>query len=567
MTKPFAFVTKQGRVVRSAVLESYATKSAESKQLQEDAETWGAVMGRHGLREPLYPPGQLAYLLELNTYHYRCVTTKARESAGLGWSLKPVEGKDEETADQDQKERARRFFEELSDPIVNTLNLAMVDYESIGYAAMEVTTDEDGAPVDVIHMPATTMRAHRDKVRFEHRRGTKGVWYKSIREGEGVFSAQTGETAEEYEERTGEKLPFAETANDLLWFRNYTPDSDYYGKPDVMPALGAIHGDLSRRDYNISFFDNYGVPSLAVFITGDFDPGPEIPGTEEKDEGGNPIPGTGRTALEDTLEGLFADLPENPHSSIVLTLPTRDTDRENAGVEVEFKPLSTDVKDASFRLYRKDNRDEVIHAHGVPGYRIGINEEGSLGGSTARESTEIYKRSILEPRQTMLEDEINTYLLQRGLGVTDWEWKLDEIDARDETADLNRDTQLFDRAALTPNELRERAGLKRIEHPAMDLCYLSGKPINSEDPVPSEGPLSSGEQDGDVDPLAEEPQVGSSNGDGVGSVLSGDLFAGLETSLMSVAHKWDGDETRRVLKEVVLEALAEKEASKRGLFG
>lgn len=483
--KPFGFISKTGRVTRAAVLENYAIKSTESKQITEEGE--GFSYGARGLKEPPYPPRQLAQLLELNTYHYRCVKTKARESAGLGWSMKPVEGKTEETADPDQKERAKEFFDSLSDPITQTLWLMMVDHESVGYGAIEVTTEEDGTPLDLIHLPASTVRAHRDKVRFEHRRGAKSVWYKSIRETEEVFVAKTGETVEEYEGRSGagESIGFEDLANDLMWFRNYTPDSDYYGKPDVMPALGALWGELSRRDYNIAFFDNHGVPAMAVFITGDFDPG------EPVDEQGNPDP-EGRTPLEDTLEDLFADLPENPHSTVILTLPTRDTDRDEANIEVRFERLATEVKDASFRLYRQDNRDEIVVAHGVPGYRIGINETGSLGGNTARESTEIYKRSVLEPLQATIENEINTYVVRRGLGVTDWEWKLDELDTRDSIAELDKLVKLFENGALSPNELREHSdlGLKRIEHPAMDLYYISGKAITSDEPEQEEAPTS-----------------------------------------------------------------------------
>jgi len=39
-------------------------------------------------------------------------------------------------------------------------------------------------------------------------------------------------------------------------------------------------------------------------------------------------------------------------------------------VNIEFKPLSTEVKEASFRLFRQDNRDEILAAHGVPPYRM-----------------------------------------------------------------------------------------------------------------------------------------------------------------------------------------------------
>ena len=79
-------------------------------------------------------------------------------------------------------------------------------------------------------------------------------------------------------------------------------------------------------------------------------------------------------------------------------------------VNIEFKRFECEVKEASFRLHRQDNRDEILAAHGVPPYRVGVAETGSLGGNTARESTEIYKRSVIEPRQEMLESMINKHI-------------------------------------------------------------------------------------------------------------------------------------------------------------
>src|SRR5690606_4544021 len=110
---------------------------------------------------------------------------------------------------------------------------------------------------------------------------------------------------------------------------------------------------------------------------------------------------------------------------------------DGQNVKVEFQRLAVDVKEASFRLFRQDNRDEILAAHGVPPYRAGIAETGSLGGSTAVESTEIYKMSVIEPRQSILENLFNRYILRSAFDVTDWRWKLAEIDTRDERHDLD----------------------------------------------------------------------------------------------------------------------------------
>ncbi|MDI6840443.1 MAG: phage portal protein [bacterium] len=456
MRKPFAFVTKNGRVVREDILEQYANKSA-SKQLPADMFT--DSYNQHGLVQPLYNPEALARILELNTYHYRACKTKARDVAGLGWQIIPLVDKPNES----MQTMLEDFFSDLSEPVSKTFDKVMFDYEAIGYGAAELTRVDykhDGEPADLVHIPAHTLRVHRDGNRFVQVRGSKTRWFKRIGFEHDV-DFETGHIKE-----LGSLAP-ERRATEIFWVVNYTPRSDYYGLPDVIPALGAIHGDAARRDYNIAFFDNWGVPAYAVFITGNFDPG-------ELDE-------DGKSEFEKSIEEHFNELSKSPHSTLIMSIPTIDGRGE---VEIEFKPLSVDVKEASFRLYRKDNRDEVLAAHGVPPYRMGIAETGSLGGNTAQESTEIYKRSVVEPRQEMLEGLINKHILYDGFEAFDFEFKFAEIDTSDEKHDMEIAIKLFDKAAMTPNQLilhfGERFGLDRVEHPAMDAHYLNGKPITLE---------------------------------------------------------------------------------------
>jgi len=112
-----------------------------------------------------------------------------------------------------------------------------------------------------------------------------------------------------------------DAASAIMTWHNTHPKSSYYGVPDIIPALGAILGDVSRRDYNISFFENHGVPAYAVFITGDFDPGE--PKLLEGDDPDNP---TGPTPLEESIEKHFSKMAGEPHSVLVLTIPTSITD-------------------------------------------------------------------------------------------------------------------------------------------------------------------------------------------------------------------------------------------------
>lgn len=459
----FGFVTKRGRFVRSDILEQYACKATgESKQI---IDTFSVSYAELGLVQPLYNPEALAGLLELNTYHYRACKTKARDTAGLGWDLHPTA----ENPSEAQRTLLRDFFHGLTEPVSTVFDRAMLDFEAVGYGVIELIREDArrGRPANLTHIPAHTLRRHSDRKRACQQRGTKRAWFSLAGAGVDV-DAKTGTLARR------DSLTAKQRGSDVLWFNNYTPKSDVYGLPDVVPAMGAIHGDIARRDYNIAFFDNYGVPAYACFLTGNFDPG-------EADAE------TGLTPLQTEIEAHFEDLRESPHSTLVLALPTRGRD---ADVRVEFKPLSVDVKEASFRLYRADNRDEVLAAHGVPPYRCGIAETGSLGGSTAIESTEIYKMSVIEPRQETLENLINRYIVRDGFEVTDWRFKFAEIDTSDEEHDLVILTGLFGLGAATPNQVIRhfgaRFGLEEVDHWAMDAHYLAGVPLDADGMTPAQ---------------------------------------------------------------------------------
>jgi len=457
---PFCIVTKDGRTVKSDILESYAIKEGEITR-QIKADQFAGEYSNSGLMPPLYNPEILAKVLEMNTYHYRCVYTKARDTAGLGWSLKPLT----ENPNEKERERLDTFFSGIAPSLSIVLTNMQKDVESVGYGALELIRenyDPTGLPATITHIPAHTLRIHRSGYKFQQKRGTKTRWFKAA----GYEKDVDMDTGEEHE--IGE-LPAEKRATEILWFVNYTPRSDYYGLPDIIPAIGAVHGDIARRDYNIAFFDNYGIPAYAVFITGNFDPGTEDATTH-------------KTPLEQSIEDHFKEIKNSPHSTLILSVPSSSGEGE---VKVEFVPLSTGIKEASFRLYRQDNRDEILAVHGVPGYRIGISEAGALAGNLAEEATEIYKRSVIAPRQEIIESIINRVIVWDAFEAEAWAFKLSPIDTTDESHDLEMVGKLFIMGAMTPNQIiaqyKDKFGLDKVKHPAMDAHYINGYPIDLEE--------------------------------------------------------------------------------------
>jgi PBSX family phage portal protein len=465
--QPFGYVTQEGRVVRKDIMEQYAFKGAEERSTQIKADRFMGAYKSSGLIQPLYNPETLASITEINAYHFRACQVKARDTAGLGWDLIPLV----DDPDPDIKQEIEDFFNSQDRPLTMIFYRHQYDVEVVGQGGLEVVREgysPDGRPKIIAHVPGHTLRIHDSENKYAQKRGNKTRWFKKMNYEKDVDK----DTGSEHELNS---LPPERRAAELIWNSLYTQRSDYYGIPDIVPALGAVHGDLARRDYNIAFFDNFGVPAYAVFITGDYDPG-------DRDE-------DGRTELENTIEKHFKALANNPHATLVLAVPTMEG-TSGGKVEVEFQPLAVDIKDASFRLYRKDNRDEIISAHGVPPYRLGIVEIGSLGGSTAEESTEIYKASVINPRQETIEAMINQYILwdEHGFDTKDWEFKFREIDTADEKHDLDMIKELFDMGALRIRDVIRLMGPKYgieddPDDPRLDQRFIGGQPLTQEMPA------------------------------------------------------------------------------------
>src|SRR5690606_3228875 len=182
-----------------------------------------------GLVEPLYNLEALAQLMEINTCHARAVKTKARDVAGLGWDLIPAENA--KNPDQLQKDKAYEFLNNCNPTITLSEIFAkvMIDHEAIGNGYFEVIRDSTGEEiVGLEHIPAHTIRVHYDMNRYCQIRGRKKAWFKRF----GFEKDVHVETGEIFEKGT---LDIKVRANEVIHLKNYTPRSDYYGIPDIIP--------------------------------------------------------------------------------------------------------------------------------------------------------------------------------------------------------------------------------------------------------------------------------------------------------------------------------------------
>ena len=411
---------------------------SQSQRLAEDPFSY-AGDGEGGLVPPLFNLDELAQLqTESNTLHYRCVKQKAADVCGRGFVIRP---RDNEEGLPAEEERWHEFVESVEDDdradetFKERITQAHEDYEGIGWGVLEVGRRGDGTIDGLWHVPAHTVRAHKDGRRYAQMRSGKTVWFKRFGV-EGTVDRKTGA----WSDRT-QLGDFA--GNELIVIRNYTPRSSFYGSPDHIPALSALAGWRAQAEFNVRFFDRNAVPAYAVVIEG-ADVSPE---------------------LEEMIQQHFHALKGEPHKTLVLPVP-RVMGDESAQVHVRFEKLAVDIKDASFRLYKQDNALEICIAHGVPPYRVGWPIMGSLGGATAEEMTQIYNDSIVQPRQETWEQRLTRRLLGRkGLEITTWLVKANELDTRNELRDLDKARLLYELNAATPNMLADFFGFPRRKRP------------------------------------------------------------------------------------------------------
>jgi PBSX family phage portal protein len=502
--EPYAFTTAGGEVVLKKVLDTYAIKDVkETKRAMKDPFTFVADVpdenlnedieskqapevgvnnySFYGLIDPPYNPLLLTNLSELNTYHARCIRTKATDIGGLGYHITPI-GKTENKKNEDT---LNTFFE-LS-KITDTITNGEQDKQEVGWGCLELIREggekgiQTGLPRKLVQVHAHTVRIHRSKRKLMQTwDGVNRRWFK--RYGARNYTIDPVNGLFDVHVNTGQEFPFnslpkEEVANEMIYNKKYTSKTSYYGVPDYIPAIRTMLGDQAAVDYNLVFFKNFGIPAYAVYITGNYVDKPILNDKGEE---------TGKTEMQSAMEEKFKQVIENPHGSMVFMIPVRGAE---ASVEVHFEKLSVDTKESSFRLYRLDNRDEVVTAHGVDPYRIGINQTGSLGGNTAIEGKKSYKSSIAIPGQRSWESDLNTIILTEqpeGFGIDTHIFKLEEIDIEDESALEQSIIALMTNGVLSPNDAIRKIGSKynvEVSKAAgMDLHYIGGKPIDA--PVP-----------------------------------------------------------------------------------
>jgi capsid portal protein len=418
--------------------------------------------------DPPYPPLLMSVFLEISETHYRCVRTKVADSLLRNYILEAKQYDDgseydpEKASDADKEKindevtAIRNFIEECNERMgfEGVLERAGMDYESIGWAAVEVIRSRDMKVAKLAHIPASRIKVIEGWQGFVEGHGTQHkTFYQNFGEkvvindrldpftkrpepynprldGELEAASSTLEW-NMIDRHTGERTDdFTKSANEILFIPKHSNRTIYYGFTDIVPAIGAILGNVHIRDYLLQFFEHNTIPRYAIII--------------ENAKIANDV--------KDAIMKYFSEQVKGKHHK-TLIIPVPSTRGE---VKVRFEKLAADTQEGSFQETKKNNNQDIMTAHGVSPAIIGVSEHSELGSGKGLSQAEIYKDRIISPSQRRWALYINK-LLRSGLGISMVRLSFNPLDIRDLEAEMRVFTGYGDKMITSINEIRRNA--------------------------------------------------------------------------------------------------------------
>lgn len=390
-------------LMKAHVVGETAT-AGKSTQLPEDG--WKGAYESGEVKEPPYSLTALAELYEINSTHKSCVDAKTTNIVGLGHRFVPRV----EDPDPEERQRLERLFNACNPQMTfsGLMRAVWTDVETIGNGYLEITRNAAAEIDGFYHVPGTTVRVKADRSGFVQ-----------IRDGRKRHFRNLGD-----EERPDPET--GEMQNEILHLRKYTPQSTYYGVPDILPAIPAIAGDKAAAEYNVSFFEHNAVPRMAVICQG---------GPMSKD------------LLQQIRRFMESEIKGQAHKTLILEVPDN-------GTELRLEPLSKmEGEDAGFLDFRRANRDEILMVHRVPPSKITIVENANLANSKDQDKT--FREQVVRPEQRRIEFRINQ-MIREQMGIDDWEYRFREMDLTEEMQQAEIAKIYAEIGVWTPEEIRAR---------------------------------------------------------------------------------------------------------------
>lgn len=241
-----------------------------------------------------------------------------------------------------------------------------------------------------------------------------------------------------YEYTVNGKKTVLET-DEVMHFKRPHPDNDHYGIGDVEAGKPVLVEQINRDQFTEYLWKQGASPSGVVAF---------------------------KNAHEDPVEFEKAKQRWNKEYSGV----------KNAGKtaflsgEVSYVRLGASMAELQQLESKKQTLEEIFMLHGVPLSVAGVREAANY--ATAEIDNQRFKRYAVMPDVRTLAETIQTDLILGYDPSLVLNWDVSGLVDIEHVAKVW--APMFDRGAITRNELRQRAGLPRDEaDPSMDQYYLS----------------------------------------------------------------------------------------------
>jgi PBSX family phage portal protein len=413
--------------MNSALAVASGLEDAKSKEINP-----GTVFRNgYGMFDVITPPWnlyELANYYDTSFANHAAIDAKVENIVGLGYdfevskrTLMRLESNSDSTAVDRARARIERAKIEMKDWLENlndeesfthTLTKFYTDVQATGNGYLEIGRTIKGKIGYIGHIPATTMRARRLKDGYVQIIGQKVVYFRN-------FGAKNPNPI------TTDPRP-----NEIIHYKEYSPLNTFYGVPDIISAITSLHGDQLASQYNIDYFGNKGVPRYVVTLKG---------------------AKLSADAEDKMFRFLQNSLKGQNHRTLYIPLPG---DSDNNKVEFKMEPVENGVQEASFKEYRRQNRDDILIAHQVPLSKIGGGDTTSIANALSQDRT--FKEQVSRPAQNNLAKMINKIVKEE----TDiLEFKFNELTLTDEIAQSQILERYVKNQIMVPNEAREALGL------------------------------------------------------------------------------------------------------------
>ena len=414
----------------SAMAVASGQNGAKSKEINPGT----VYVNGYSLFDVITPPWnlyELANYYDTSFANHAAIDAKVENIVGLGYDFHITDSTTLrlENMDADQRDRARNRIERAKvqlrewieslnddDSFTHTLMKAYTDYEATGNGYIEVGRTVTGEIGYIGHIPSTTMRVRRLKDGYVQIIGNKVVYFRN-------FGAKNPNPI------TEDPRP-----NEIIHLKQYSPLNTYYGIPDIMSAISALHGDQLSSQYNIDYFANKAVPRYVITTKG----------VQLSDE-----------SEDKMFRFLQTNLKGQSHRTLYIPLPG---DTEYNKVEFKMEPIETGAQEASFREYSKQNRDQILIAHQVPLSKLGGSDASNIAAALSQDRT--FKEQVARPQQRNIEKQINRIIREKTDVV---ELRFNELTLTDEIAQSQILERYVKTQILTPNEARQKIGMPQRE--------------------------------------------------------------------------------------------------------